>query len=112
LLAREHFEQQTAEGPDVASFIDRLALRLLRAHVGGGPENDAGWLAGVDERGRGREIDGAVRITGLVTGQPEIEDLHLAISGQRDVSRFEIPVNDSLLVRRFQRVDDLARDSQ
>ena len=110
-LPDQHFEQQTAERPDVAALIDRLALRLLRTHVGGGAENDAGLCARVGERRRGREIDGAARIAGFVTGQSEIEHLHLAIGGQRDVAGFEVAVNDPLLVRRFQRVDDLARNS-
>ncbi len=38
----EHLEQHHPEGPDVGPLVDRLAPRLLRRHVGGGAEDDAG----------------------------------------------------------------------
>ena len=44
--------------------------------------------------------------------ETEIEDLHVAVVGQLDVRRLQIAVNDSFLVRSFQSVSDLSRDSQ
>ena len=39
--AGQHFVQHAAEGPDVGPLVDRLAARLLGAHVGGRAENHA-----------------------------------------------------------------------
>ena len=39
---RQHLVEDDAERPDVGAAIDRLALGLLRGHVGGSPEDDAG----------------------------------------------------------------------
>ena len=45
-------------------------------------------------------------------GQSEVEHLHHAVSSNFDVRRFQIAVNDSLLVRRFEGLRDLVRDPQ
>ena len=37
--AGQHLEQHGAKRPQIAAPVDRPALRLLRAHVGRGPEN-------------------------------------------------------------------------
>ena len=57
---------------------------------------------------RGYSIDGSsptYKPEGL--GEPEIEHLHLTIAGERDVRGLEVPVDDGLLVRRFQGLGDL-----
>ena len=56
LAAGQHLEEHDAEGPDVGAPIDRLAARLLRRHVGGGAEDQAGRGAGVGERRRLRQV--------------------------------------------------------
>ena len=50
--AGQHLIEHAAERPDVRALVDRLAPRLLRTHVGRGPQNDAlvravgrSWLA-------------------------------------------------------------------
>ena len=60
--AREALEQHAAERPDVGAPVDRLAARLLGAHVGGGAEDHPGavapacrsWSATADEVAAGR----------------------------------------------------------
>jgi len=37
--ARQHLVEHTAEGPEIGALVDRLAPRLLGAHVGRRPEN-------------------------------------------------------------------------
>ena len=51
-----------------------------------------------------------LRATGL--REPEVEHLHDAVRGQRDVRRLEIPMDDSALVRGVERIGDLPRDRQ
>ena len=43
--AGEHFVEDAAERPDVGAFVDRLAARLLRTHVGGRAENQAACVS-------------------------------------------------------------------
>ena len=45
-------------------------------------------------------------------GESKVEHLHNARSGDLDVGRFQIAVNDAVLVRRFERFGDLMRDVQ
>jgi hypothetical protein len=42
----------------------------------------------------------------------EVEHLHRAVGADLDVGRLQIPVDDSLLVRRVQSLDDLSGDRQ
>ena len=44
--------------------------------------------------------------------QPEVEHLHGAVRRDLDVRRFQIAVDDALLVRGFERLRDLARDRE
>ena len=39
--------------------------------------------------------------------QPEVQHLHTAIVGELDVGRLQVAMDDSLLVRRIQRIGDL-----
>ncbi len=43
-------------------------------------------------------------------GQPEVQDLHVPVLGQKHVFRFEIPVHDSLVVSRGKTRRDLSAD--
>ena len=43
-------------------------------------------------------------------GQTEIQHLHHAVRTQLDIRRLQVPVDDSVLVGRLQRLGDLARD--
>jgi hypothetical protein len=105
--AREQLVEDAAERPDVASFVHRLPLQLLRRHV----RRRAGHTACDRFAGCvvGYRITGP-RITGSRTSarfpisawrgarQPEVHDLDLAGPGHHDVRRFEVPVHEPLVV--------------
>ena len=112
--AGEHLVEHDAEGPDVGATIRRPAARLLRRHVGGGAEDEAGGGAGAGEGGRLREGRRAAG-TGVVVpaprlGEAEVEHLDLSVGRQLHVRRLEVAVDDALLVRLFERLGDLPGD--
>ena len=85
-LPGQAFEEDAAEGPDVRPFVDRLALRLLRAHVGGRAEDHARLRhLRRDRRRVGDDADR--RFVEKRPGQPEVQDLDLALGRQLDVRR-------------------------
>jgi hypothetical protein len=43
-------------------------------------------------------------------GETKVQDLHDARERDHDIRRLEVAVDDPLLVRRFERDDDLSRD--
>ncbi len=112
--------EHDAERPDVGPLVDRASARLLGAHVGRGAEDDAelGAVRGrhrrrVHERRRAGEVRGgrgARRVHRL--GEAEVEDLDLAVRRELDVPGLKVAVNDPLLVRRLERLGDLAGDGQ
>ena len=110
--ADEQLVEHDAEGPDVGATIRRLAARLLRRHVGGGAEDEAGGRARAGEGGRLREAGRAARARVVVPapglGEAEVEHLHLAVGGQLDVGGLEVAVDDALLVGLLERLGDLA----
>ena len=62
--------------------------------------------------GRGRVGESALRAAVLQKlREAEVEDLHGAVAGQRDVGRFQVAVTDPLLVRGLERLEDLSRDA-
>ncbi len=78
-LAREHPEQDGAEGEDIRPLVLRRAAPLLRRHVRGRPAADAA----VPERVR----------------EPEVEHLHGAALAQEHVAGLEVAVRDAVRVR-------------
>ena len=109
-LAGEHLEEHAAERPDVGAFVDRLALRLLRAHVGGGPDDHAQPAGHRGHRRRQRRVRRA--LVGHRLGEAEIEDLDAVVGRELDVGRLQVAMDDPLLVRRVERLGDLRRDRQ
>ena len=92
-----------------AALVDRVSARLLRAHVGRGPENRPGCgpRAAVVDR---LDVAG-VRRAGL--GQAEVEDLRRRRSVVRVMfAGFRSRWMKPRLVRGLQRVGDLPRDRQ
>ncbi len=68
------------------------------------PEDDAGLRAG----GGGREARDLAPLLGVrELGEAEVEDLHPAVVGDEDVLGLQVPVDDPLLVRGGEAVDDL-----
>jgi hypothetical protein len=111
-LRREHLVEHAAECPDVGPFVDHLAARLFRAHVGRSAENRP-------ESRRRRTGDGRrhreARSRGFrleCLGQPEVEHFHRAVWTYLDIGGLEIAMNDALLVRGLERLGDLACDRQ
>ena len=79
VAAGHHLVYQNANGEDIRSMIDFKAVRLLRRHVGhfafDHPGSGVGYAAG-----------------GF--GDAEIDDLDLAVIGQKDILGAHITVND------------------
>jgi hypothetical protein len=112
LLACQHLPEHDAESPDIGTLVHRLAARLLGRHVGGGAEQQACLRAGVRECRRPRQIRpraGSLLLR-VRLGETEIEHLDIATGGELDVGRFEITVNDAVLVSFLERLRDLLRD--
>ena len=70
----QHFVQHAAERPDVGPLVDRLAPRLLRAHVGGRAENDA-FARPSSSSWAMRQIR-CRAVSGRHLRQPEVQHLH------------------------------------
>ena len=111
-VARQHFQDDDAEGPHVTAFVDRFTGGLLGAHVGSRAENDP-LLRAMDRARRGHRQTRR-RTRGGLHGlrQPEVEHLHRAVGTNLNIRRLEIAVDDPLLVRTFERLGDLLRDQQ
>ena len=95
----EDLVEDGAEAEDVGPRVDRLSLDLFRRHIRGGPEYRA-------RRGLG---DVGSRLQAL--GHAEVEELRRAARGDHDVGRFQVAVQDALLVRGLQRAGNLDRDA-
>ena len=97
-------------------MVGSKPLRLLGSHVGGGTEQhpNTSHTKWGGERGRvgqpGGGGGGGLRRESL--RQPEVEDLHRTVGPHLDIGRFQIAVDDSLLVRGFERLGDLFRDRE
>ena len=115
-LAGQHFEEDDPERPDIGALVDRQTARLLRRHVRRRAEDhpELGPVRGrqgrrLHQRRRARELGrGATARAGLHRlGQSEIEDLGLSFTGSLYVLRFEITVDNSLVVGLLERLRDL-----
>ena len=105
--AGQQLVEHAAEGPDVRPRVERLAARLLRAHVGHGAEDRARLGLHrllLDVVLRSRRLD--------LPGDAEVEHLDLAAPGHVDVGRLQVAVDHAALVGRLQRRRDLPRDGQ
>jgi hypothetical protein len=115
--AGQHLEQDRAEREDIAAPIGVLASRLLRRHICRRAEQhaDAGHERRRCDRWRERERR-RIRPTCLACfsefREAEVEYLYLPVRRDLDVRRFQIAMNDALLVRAFKCLGDLFCDRQ
>ena len=106
--AGEHFEEHAAERPDIGPAVQRLAPRLLRAHVGRRAEHGPLVDARSGQVRRHREV--GMRGAFPHFRQPEVEHLDHAVTGGLDIRRLDVAMNNPLLVRRLEGFGDLTRD--
>src|SRR5262249_7974143 len=103
-LPAEHLVKHYAEGPDVSALVHRPAFRLLWRHVCCCAENHA--------RNRGTDQSRRIGKTGRLLllkclRQTEIEDLHRSVRSQLDIGRFQVSMDNSALVSRFESIADV-----
>ena len=108
--ARQHLVEDAAERPVVRALVDRLAARLLGAHVRAGAENHAGTRH-VGIRGRGGAV-GAADAGCRAFRQAEIEQLHAAFRRDLHVRRLHVAMDDAFAVCGRERLGEVARNSQ
>ena len=110
-LAGEHFVEDAPKRPHVGTLIGTASLRLLRRHVRGGAENDAGLVAPIVSVGElPTSGDDGSDDSGF--GQTEVEHLDSIVWSQRDVRGLQIAMNDAAIVGGFERFADLLRDGE
>ena len=109
LPARQALVEHAAEGEDVGAFVERLAARLLRAHVGRGSEDRAGVRRrSRDGRGK-RRVD---RASGRFRDprESEVEHFDGTVGPDLDVGWLQVPMDDARFVRRLQARRDAGGD--
>ena len=79
---------------------------LLGAHVGGGPENDPLLRRRQAQRGRLRQAL-ILPIARKRLRQSEVQHLHLAVGSDLDVGGFQVAVDHSFFMGRFESLGDL-----
>ena len=86
-------------------MIDRLPLHLLGRHILRGPD-DHSCLGGI------RGLDRGVRARAIVheLGKPEVENLDVAVSGEKQILWLEIAMDDPARVSGRQAARHLPRD--
>jgi len=95
-LPRQDLEQDRPKRPDIDAERNILAQHLLRGHVVGRALREA-----------------RLRLVPVgVLGDPEIHQLHLAVSVNLDVRRLQVAVDDSLFVDTLERPGDLQTDPE
>ncbi len=112
--AREHFVEHAPERPKVGALVDSPTSGLFRRHVGRSAENDARARGGRRGDGRGIRFGRGLPRTHYPRldhlREAEVEHLHGAVGGDLDVGRFQIAMNNPLLVRGVEGVRDLLGD--
>jgi len=108
-LPGEHLEQHRPESEDVRPLVHLLALRLLGAHVASGSKDHANPRSISSQCGRHRAI-GVGRFLLEDFRQTKIQNLDLAFLGALDVRRFQVSVNDALIVCLLEGFGHLAGD--
>ena len=108
-LACQHLVQHAAECPHVTPLVGAESLRLLGRHVRCGAQDESSPC----QHGRRRDGRGVRDVQGRGAGalgclrQAKVQNLDVAVFGHRDVRRFQIAVDDPLLVCCLERLADL-----
>ena len=101
--AGRHLVQHDAETPDVAAGVQVEAARLLRRHVARSADHHP--------RPRARfHIDHGRRRHARELGEPEVEDLRIAVGTHHDVLGLDVPMHQAAGMRRRQRTRHLDAD--
>ena len=104
------FVQHTPKRPHVRPPVQRLAASLLRTHVRNCAQNRTRRSYPDHRRVLGHVAGPQIGLHYL--GQPKVQDLDLSLRRDLDIGRFQIPVDDPLLMCRFQRFGHLTTDLQ
>lgn len=91
-LARQYLVEHHAETENVGALVRGPAANPLRRHVSGGAQDHT--RLGLVEGGRVGPGAGSRQL-----GQSEIQDFYPAVFAHKDVVRFQIAVDDAVLVR-------------
>src|SRR5208282_3986821 len=118
LRSRGHFIKNGAERKEIGALIERVAARLFGGHVSDGAHGSPGigerliadktTLAG---RARRRSIRRDQQGSGKL-GEPEIENLGLSRTRDKDIGGLDVTVGDAAGVSVVERVGDLNGDVQ
>ena len=107
-VAGHHLVEYHPQREKVRPRVELLPERLFRRHVRHRP----GRRSGAGQRfGGGQGFDSGIPFRREL-GQPEIEDLSLPPSGDEDVGRLDVPVDDPSSVRGFKTVGHFERHRQ
>src|SRR5688572_29105400 len=100
-MAREQLVKYTAKCPDVSALVDGLTTSLLGTHVCGSAEDHPRVCSISADVRRSRQV-GAGAIADGGFGEAEIEHLHPAGRCEDNIRRFQITVDDAVLVGRVE----------
>jgi hypothetical protein len=106
--AGAHLVEDDAERKQIGTLVEGLAQCLLRRHVRGRAQRGAkpiGQLMLIEVRSGCCEFLDRRNLS-----QAKIQNLGIPAFGDEDVCRFEVAVDDTVLMRSFERVGDVDGD--
>ena len=107
-MPRYHFVKHHAETPDIGSFINVPAARLLGRHITNSPEY--GPEIRLNEQQRFVSWHRRRQFLLRELCNPEVEHFHVAVRPEHDVLRFDVAMNNSRVVRGGERTRYLDGD--